>query len=140
MGIPMYRVIGPSVATSALGGRVRDGRASNNLCRLLRKTAGGEPMHSDALSTEFCSPRKSDGSGNRQGADVRRFAESVIGANGERWLATERFIDPRILLCAKPGRTTARHGGFHAIRLAYARKLRRSAGNADHDQPRAPAS
>ena len=66
-GYPMYRVIGPLWATSALAARGPAPDVLEQLCRLLGKLPAEKFDAFRCLSTEFCSPRNSGGSGRSIG-------------------------------------------------------------------------
>ena len=122
-GYPMYRVIGPLWATSALAARGPAPEVLEKLCGLLGKLPADNrciqiPLYRILLATEFGRIGQID--------RARRFAasaESLMKQTGERWAAPEIYRINGTLLCREPRETTGAAMRLFKRSLASARKL-----------------
>ncbi|WP_426435706.1 AAA family ATPase [Bradyrhizobium genosp. P] len=122
-GYPMYRVIGPLWATSALAARGSAPEVLEQLCGLLEKLPVEDrciqiPLYRILLATEF----------GRIGQieRARRFAasaESLVKQTGERWAAAEIYRIHGTLLCQEPMRDDRAAMRLFKRSLASARKV-----------------
>lgn len=123
-GYPMYRVIGPLWATSALAARGPAPDVLEQLCRLLGKLPAENrciqmPLYRILLAAEFGRIGQID-----RARTFAASAESVMEQTGERWLAPEIYRIHGSLLCREPGRDDAAAMGLFRRSLASATKLR----------------
>jgi predicted ATPase len=123
-GYPMYRVIGPLWATSALAARGPATDVLEQLCRLLRKLPPENrciqmPLYRILLAAEFGRIGQLD-----RARTFAASAESVMEQTGERWLAPEIYRIHGSLLCREPGRDDGAAMGLFTRSLASARKLK----------------
>ena len=121
-GYPMYQVIGPLWATSALAARGPAPKVLEKLCGLIGKLPAEDrciqmPLYNSARHTN------SDGSGRRDGRrSFAASAESLVEQTGESWAAPEIYRIHGSLLCREPSRDDAAMRLFKRS-LASARKL-----------------
>ena len=123
-GYPMYRVIGPLWATSALAARGPAPDVLEQLCRLLGKLPAENrciqmPLYRILLAAEFGRIGQID-----RARTFAASAESVMEQTGERWLAPEIYRIHGSLLCREPGRDDDAAMGLFRRSLASATKLR----------------
>jgi len=122
-GYPMYRVVGPLWATSALAARGPAPEVLEQLCGLLAKLPAENrciqiPLYRTLLATEF----------GRLGQmeRARSFAESaedLVKQTGERWAAPEIYRIHGSLMCRDPSRDDRAAMRLFKRSLASARKL-----------------
>jgi tetratricopeptide (TPR) repeat protein len=122
-GYPMYQVIGPLWATSALAARGPAPLVLEKLCGLIAKLPAENhcilmPLYKVMLAQEF----------NRIGQQDRALefaasAEALIKQTGERWAAPEIYRIHGSLLCSGPGRDHDAAIRLFRRSLASARRL-----------------
>ena len=122
-GYPMYQVIGPLWASSALVARGPAPAVLENLCGLIAKLPAENrciqiPLYKILLATEFGRIGRND-----EALALAASAEALIKRTGERWLAPEVLRIRGSLLCSEPGRDD--EGAIRLFRrsLASARRL-----------------
>jgi predicted ATPase len=122
-GYPMYQVIGPLWATSALAARGPAPVVLEKLSALIGKLPAENrciqiPLYKALLATEFGRIGQKD-----RALALAVSAESVIKQTGERWLAPEIYRIHGSLLCSEPHRDDASAIRLFRRSLAYAKKL-----------------
>ncbi|TAI64646.1 adenylate/guanylate cyclase domain-containing protein [Bradyrhizobium sp. Leo170] len=122
-GYPMYQVIGPLWATSALAARGPAPVVLEKLSGLIGRLPAENrciqmPLYKALLATEFGRIGQKD-----RALALVTSAESLIKQTGERWLAPEIYRIHGSLLHAEPHRDDAAAIRLFRRSLAYARKL-----------------
>ena len=120
-GYPMYQVIGPLWATSALAARGPAPAVLERLCGLLGKLPNRciqIPLYQIMLAAEFGRIGQID-----RARALAASAESVMKQTGERWAAPEIYRIHGSLLCREPGRDDRAAMLLFKRSLASARKL-----------------
>jgi class 3 adenylate cyclase/predicted ATPase len=122
-GYPMYKVIGPLWATSALAARGPAPAVLEKLCGLLRKLPAENrciqmPLYRILLAVEFGRIGQID-----RARTLAASAESLMAQTGERWAAPEIYRIQGSLLCREPDRDDRRAMRLFRRSLASARKL-----------------
>jgi class 3 adenylate cyclase/predicted ATPase len=122
-GYPMYRVIGPLWATSALGARGPTPKVLEDLCALLGKLPAEDrciqmPLYRIMLAAEFGRIGQID-----KARTFAASAESLMERTGERWAAPEIYRIHGSLLCRGPDRDDDAAMRRFKQSIASARKL-----------------
>ncbi|MGF6306739.1 class 3 adenylate cyclase/predicted ATPase [Bradyrhizobium sp. i1.8.4] len=122
-GYPMYRVIGPLWATSALAARGSAPEVLEQLCGLLEKLPVEDrciqmPLYRILLATEFGRIGQIE-----RARSFAASAESLVKQTGERWAAAEIYRIHGSLLCQEPSRDDRAAMRLFKRSLASARKL-----------------
>jgi predicted ATPase len=122
-GYPMYKVIGPLWATSALAARGPAPAVLEKLCALLGKLPVENrciqlPLYRILLAEEFGRIGQMD-----RARTLAASAESLMAKTGERWAAPEIYRIHGSLLCREPDRDDRRAMRLFRRSLASARKL-----------------
>lgn len=122
-GYPMYRVIGPLWATSALAARGPAPDVLDELCGLLAKLPADNrciqmPLYRIMLAAEFGRIGQMD-----RARAFAALAESQMEQTGELWAAPEIYRIHGTLLCREPGRDDRAAMRLFRRSLASARKL-----------------
>ena len=120
-GYPMYQVIGPLWATSALAARGPAPAVLERLCDLLGKLPNRciqIPLYRIMLAAEFGPIGEVD-----RARTLAASAESVMKQTGERWAAPEIYRIHGSLLCREPLRDDRAAMRLFKRSLASARKL-----------------
>jgi class 3 adenylate cyclase/predicted ATPase len=122
-GYPMYKVIGPLWATSALAARGPAPAVLEKLCGLLGKLPAENrciqmPLYRTLLAVEFGRIGQID-----RARTLAASAQSLMTQTGERWAAPEIYRIHGSLLCREPDRDD--RGAMRLFRrsLASARRL-----------------
>ncbi|WP_065753222.1 adenylate/guanylate cyclase domain-containing protein [Bradyrhizobium paxllaeri] len=122
-GYPMYRVIGPLWATSALAARGPAPEVLEHLCRLLGKLPAENrciqmPLYRILLATEFGRIGQIE-----RARSFAASAEALMKQTGERWAAPEIYRIHGSLLCQEPLRDDRAAKRLFKRSLDSARKL-----------------
>jgi class 3 adenylate cyclase/predicted ATPase len=122
-GYPMYQVIGPLWATSALAARGPLPAVLDELCGLLSKLPAENrciqmPLYKILLAAEFGRIGQKD-----RAIGLAASAESLMKQTGERWAAPEIYRIRGTLLCDDPDRDDRGAMCLFSRSLASARKL-----------------
>lgn len=122
-GYPMYRVIGPLWATSALAARGSAPEVLEELCGLLGKLPVENrciqvPLYRTLLATEFGRIGQTE-----RARSFAASAQSLVKKTGERWAEPEIFRIHGTLLCQEPARDNRAAMRLFKRSLASARKL-----------------
>ncbi|KJC54023.1 hypothetical protein UP10_40765 [Bradyrhizobium sp. LTSPM299] len=122
-GYPMYRVIGPLWATSALAARGSAPEVLEQLCGLLGKLPAENrciqvPLYRILLATEFGRIGQIE-----RARSFAASAESLVKQTGERWAAAEIYRIHGSLMCQEPLRDDRAAMRLFKRSLASARKL-----------------
>jgi class 3 adenylate cyclase/predicted ATPase len=122
-GYPMYRVIGPLWATSALAARGPAPEVLEQLCGLLGKLPADNrciqiPLYRILLATEFGRLGQIE-----RARSFAASAERVVKQTGERWAAPEIYRISGALLCREPMRDDRAAMRLFRRSLASARQL-----------------
>ena len=122
-GYPMYRVIGPLWATSALAARGPAPKVLEQLCGLLGKLPAENrciqmPLYRILLATEFGRIGQIE-----RARDLAASAAAVMEQTGERWAAPEIYRIHGELLCREPSRDDKAAMRLFKRSLASARKI-----------------
>ena len=123
-GYPMYAVIGPLWATSALVARGPALQVLERLCGLLTKLPAEDrciqmPLYQIMLAAEF-------GRNGQlaRGMSLARSAELIMKRTGERWYEPEVYRVLANLACSEPDRDYATAYNLFKRSLASSRKLK----------------
>jgi class 3 adenylate cyclase/predicted ATPase len=122
-GYPMYRVIGPLWATSALAARGPAPEVLEQLCGLLGKLPADNrciqiPLYRILLATEFGRLGQIE-----RARSFAASAESLVKQTGERWAAPEIYRISGSLLCREPLRDDRAAMRLFRRSLASARQI-----------------
>jgi class 3 adenylate cyclase/predicted ATPase/DNA-binding transcriptional ArsR family regulator len=122
-GYPMYQVIGPLWATSALAARGPAPQVLERLCGLLGKLPAEDqciqmPLYRMLLAAEFGRIGQMD-----RARTFAASAASLMKQTGERWAAPEIYRVHGALLCHGPGRDDRAAIRLFQRSLASARRL-----------------
>jgi class 3 adenylate cyclase/predicted ATPase/DNA-binding NarL/FixJ family response regulator len=122
-GYPMYRVIGPLWATSALAARGPAPKVLEKLCGLLGKLPVEDrciqmPLYRILLATEFGRIGQIE-----RARSFAASAEALVEQTGERWAAPEIYRIHGSLLCREPSRDDRAAMRLFKRSLASARKI-----------------
>jgi class 3 adenylate cyclase/predicted ATPase len=122
-GYPMYQVIGPLWATSALAARGPAPTVLEKLCALIGKLPAENrciqmPLYKVMLAAEFARIGQKD-----RALALAASAEALIKQTGERWATPEIYRIHGSLLCGEPVRDDDAAIRLFRRSLASARKL-----------------